>query len=89
MAGVVVYGTYGSVRAWGLAFFNLLLSVPVQEVSPRCLLPPQGLSSLRAVGVRQAASCRQAQEPLFWHVGCQVCPGTWVTWALPHAGPEE
>lgn len=64
----------------GWLFFNLLLSMPVQEVSPWCLLPPQGLGSLtsaRAMGVQQVAGCRRAQEPLCRGVGCQIFPGTW------------
>lgn len=70
----------------GWLFFNLLLSVPVQKVSPRCLLPLQGLGSLtstRAMGVPQA------QDPLCRGVGCQIFLRTWVTWVLPHPGPEE
>lgn len=46
MAGAMVHGTCGSGGAWALALFNLLLSVPVREVFPRCLSPPQGLGSL-------------------------------------------
>jgi len=78
--------------AQGLASFSLLLFVLVQEVSPWCLLPPQGLESLssaRAVGIQQAAGCRQAQEPLCRGVGCQLSPGTWVTPGSPHLGLAE
>lgn len=39
-----------AVAAWELALFNLLLSAPVQEISPQCRLPLQGPSSLGGAG---------------------------------------
>lgn len=38
---------------------------------------------------RWGGGVRQAQEPLRRRAGCQVSPGTWVTWRSPHPGLEE